>query len=234
MVPAAATSWVRAQLAAAPDGPLEVLHRGPLALYAAAPGPEHPWCVGIVSAHAAAVPNALRLARPGLAELATAELTLEAGVLHVSGRPLRITRVVSAAVPRLRPTRRPGEPGPDFVEERLGLGSGLTPEGDDFLAGWLAVYRAARVATPQTDRRIRAGAHRTTLLSATLLECASRGEVIPAFAAYLRAHGTPAEPAAAAVLSAVGHTSGAALLAGARRALADLSPAGSVGRTRVA
>ena len=47
-----------------------------------------------------------------------------------------------------------------------------------------------------------------------------RGEVIPEFAAYAASLGTPGQAAAEATLTAVGHTSGAGLLEGARWALA--------------
>ena len=72
--------------------------------------------------------------------------------------------------------------------------------------------------TPVVDAAVRALLPRTTLLSATLLDCALHGEVLPEFAAYLAALGTPAEPAAPPTLAAVGHTSGAGLLHGARPA----------------
>ena len=41
--------------------------------------------------------------------------------------------------------------------------SGLTPLGDDLLCGWIATHRAAGVPTPEIDRAVRAGLHRTTL-----------------------------------------------------------------------
>ena len=44
---------------------------------------------------------------------------------------------------------------------------------------------------------MRAALDRTTLLSATLLDCALHGEVLPEFAAYVAALGTPAEHDAA-------------------------------------
>ena len=66
----------------------------------------------------------------------------------------------------------------------LGRGDGLTPLGDDVLCGWLALHRAAGVPTPDVDAEVRAEhLHRTTLLSATLLDCALHGEVMPEFAA---------------------------------------------------
>jgi hypothetical protein len=112
----------------------------------------------------------------------------------------------------------------DGVENLVGRGEGLTPLGDDVLCGWLATHRAARVPTPDVDAEVRRLMPRTTLLSATLLDCALHGEVLPEFAAYLAAVGTPDEPAAAAALEAVGHTSGAGLLHGARLALAGPHP----------
>ena len=95
------------------------------------------------------------------------------------------------------------------------------------LCGWLAVHRAAGVATDDVDAAVRAGLDRTTLLSATLLDCALHGEVIPEFAAYVAALGTAAEPDRAAALAAVGHTSGRGLLAGARLALHRLGHEGA-------
>jgi hypothetical protein len=104
----------------------------------------------------------------------------------------------------------------------VGRGDGLTPYEDDVRCGWLAVHRAAGVPTPTADAAVRAHLDRTTLLSATLLDCATRGEVVPEFAAWVRTLGTPAEPPAAARLAAIGHTSGAGMLHGARLALSAL------------
>ena len=117
----------------------------------------------------------------------------------------------------------PGPLGPDAVARLVGRGDGLTPLGDDALCGWLALHRSVGEPTPAVDAAVRALLSRTTLLSATLLDCALRGEVLPEFAAYLTALGTPEEPARAAALAAIGHTSGAGLLHGAQRALAELA-----------
>jgi len=111
---------------------------------------------------------------------------------------------------------------PAAVGRLVGRGDGLTPLGDDLLCGWLALHRAAGVTTPEIDAAVLALLHRTTLLSATLLDCALHGEVLPQFAAYVAALGTPHEPTAAAALAAVGHTSGAGLLHGAHLALTEL------------
>jgi len=103
-------------------------------------------------------------------------------------------------------------------EDLIGRGSGLTPLGDDVLAGWAATSYAlgARVVLPDARQR-------TTLLSATLLDCARRGEVLPEFRALvvaLRRSDASADRRheiadAARALAAVGHTSGAGLLLGA-------------------
>ena len=90
------------------------------------------------------------------------------------------------------------------------------------LCGWIATHRAAGVPTPEIDSAVRAGLHRTTLLSATLLDCALHGDVLPELGRFLSAVGTAAEPGRAADLRAVGGTSGAGLLQGARLALDDL------------
>ena len=62
----------------------------------------------------------------------------------------------------------------------------------------------------------------TTLLSATLLDCALHGEVLPQFAAYVVALGTHAQAEAESDLLAVGHSTGSGLLEGARWATAEL------------
>ncbi len=84
------------------------------------------------------------------------------------------------------------------------------------------MHRSAGVRTPTIDEAIRLRMRHTTLLSATLLECALHGEVLPQFAAYVVALGTPAQDLAERELLAVGHSTGAGLLEGARWALAEL------------
>lgn len=84
------------------------------------------------------------------------------------------------------------------------------------------MHRAAGLETSAVDTTVRSLLSRTTLLSATLLDCAMHGEVIPEFTAFLAALDTPDEPARAEALAAVGHTSGTGLLEGARSALGSL------------
>jgi hypothetical protein len=190
-----------------------LLHRGPDAVYLDVGGS----CVGVVGTRATAVPCALRTALDVLPDVARG--AVRGGVLHLDDEPLAVGRVVDVAAPRINAS---GGPGSIDAADLVGRGDGLTPYGDDVLCGWLAVHRAAGVATPEVDATVRALAPTTTLLSATLLECAMHGEVIPEFAAWLAALGTDDEEPRAAVLARVGHTSGRGLLEGARRALADL------------
>jgi hypothetical protein len=121
--------------------------------------------------------------------------------------------MVDVSVPALPMAGTPGEVD---AASLVGRGDGLTPYGDDVLCGWLAVTRAAGVPTPEVDAEVRSLAPTTTLLSATLLDCAMHGEVIPQFAAWLAGTG-PVE-----AVQRIGHSSGRGLVEGARLALAGL------------
>jgi hypothetical protein len=114
----------------------------------------------------------------------------------------------------------------DAAERIVGLGPGLTPSGDDILAGLLVSLRLLGEATPNggaavwladwIGAAVTADADtRTTALAATLLHCAARGESGPEVGAVLRAV-TGREPLGPAVrrLLGSGHTSGADLLWG--------------------
>jgi hypothetical protein len=218
-VPVAAPVRVRDRLASAADGPVPVVHRGAHALYVDLAG----WCLGLLATPATAVPCALRLAAPTLGGLEDAAAEVRGGTLLLDGRPVRIGRLLDPRVPGLpTPSGSPAPVPDDLVASRVGRGDGLTPYGDDELCGWLAVHRAAGVPTPEVDAEVRAALGRTTLLSATLLDCALHGEVVPEFAAYVAALGTPDEPDRAARLARLGHSSGRGLLAGARLALTRL------------
>jgi hypothetical protein len=107
----------------------------------------------------------------------------------------------------------------------LGRGDGLTPAGDDLMAGALAgcLLIGAAVGEPSAVAVVEAVAgplgesarHRTTTLSATLLRHACRGEVADAAAALLGAlTGRGSAATACDAVRAVGHSSGPALAAG--------------------
>ena len=174
---------------------------------------------------------------------------VERGTLYLAGNPLRVGRFVDVRVPRIDLGRvlraaspriaeaRPPRPAAaglaaltlaaeidvHLLQRLVGNGDGLTPLGDDVLCGWLAVLVATDGLTDDVAAAVRGTLDRTTLLSATLLDCALHGEVLPEFAAYVAALGTPAEDAAAQALHAIGHTSGAGLWWGAHHALSTLA-----------
>ncbi|WP_295655973.1 DUF2877 domain-containing protein [uncultured Nocardioides sp.] len=237
-LPVSAPARLRGLLARTPDTRLDVVHRGAHALYLALPGAE-PRCVGVVGSRATAVPCAVRLAAPTLHPLTGDRAEVRDGVLLVDGTALPVRRVVDAAVPRLTRAPAVADPlqgidprvaaelagltvDPAHLDSVLGSGGGLTPLGDDVVCGWLAMHRALGAPAPEADDVVRRARERTTLLSATLVQHAADGEVIPEFAAWVAASPTD-EPARAAALAAVGHSSGAGLLHGARHALLHLS-----------
>ena len=232
MVPVAAPVRVRDRLAAAHDGPRPVLHASSTAIYVDLDG----WCLGLVSASATRVPCALWSRVADLAVLGPPTVRVQDCELHVGHHRANITRLADVSAPAvarpasaaLAPVVAP-VPGPTLpadgrlvpahLDQLLGRGPGLTPLGDDVLAGWFAT----RMAAGRPDLALAAVLRRrlgvTTLLSATLLDCALRGETLPQLAAWL---GDPT-PTTTEALLAVGATSGAGLLTGARLALTSLA-----------
>jgi hypothetical protein len=249
---AGAPPRVVAHLRSAPDGPVRVLHQSPAALYVevagrcvgvVAPGAAQVPCALRLPPHISGV-SAQEVLAAG-----AGSPYVERGTLYLAGHPLRVGRFVDVRVPRIdlgrvlraasprmaeaRPPRPAAgglaalRPLPSRIDRHLlrhlvGNGGGLTPLGDDVLCGWLAVLVATGRLTDDVTAAVRGTLDRTTLLSATLLDCALHGEVLPEFAAYVVALGTPDEPAAATTLASIGHTSGAGLLYGARLALTHL------------
>jgi hypothetical protein len=118
-------------------------------------------------------------------------------------------------------------PGP-AVGRLLGRGPGLTPTGDDVLAGALVCLTAlgAPAAAILGSAVLAAAPDATTAVSAGLLRHAARGECVPQLADLLAAVAAGPDPAgsdlprAAGALLAVGHCSGAGLLHGVIVALA--------------
>jgi hypothetical protein len=250
---AGAPPRVVAHLRSAPDGPVRVLHQSPAALYVevagwcvgvVAPGAAQVPCALRLPPHISGV-SAQEVLAAG-----AGSPYVERGTLYLAGHPLRVGRFVDVRVPRIdlgrvlraaspriaeaRPPRPAAgglaalRPLPSRIDRHLlrhlvGNGGGLTPLGDDVLCGWLAVLVATGRLTDDVTAAVRGTLDRTTLLSATLLDCALHGEVLPEFAAYVAVVGTPAEDVAATALTAIGHTSGAGLWWGARHALSTLA-----------
>lgn len=226
----AAPQRVHDRLRQASDGPREVVHASSTAVYVDLDG----WCVGLVSATATRVPCALWSTLPDLGVLDPV-VRVDRGELVVGDRPVRVARLVDPRVSRVgrhevawSEPRNPMTSALDLpadgrltvahLDRLLGRGPGLTPLGDDVLAGWLTT----RAALGRPDDVLAAAVRRrlgvTTLLSATLLDCAIRGEALPQLAGWL---GGPTDATTDALL-AVGATSGAGLLAGAGLALTSV------------
>jgi hypothetical protein len=126
-----------------------------------------------------------------------------------------------------------GRPHTPLRSERrrqlVGRGPGLTPEGDDELAGHLLVLAAVGGAVPDLEPEL----HRTTALSASLLRAAARGYAVPEVVAYVDAvlaGDAATEDLLRPQVGAIGHTSGPALLRGIDTAL-DRAPHPSSERT---
>ncbi|MSO76096.1 MAG: DUF2877 domain-containing protein [Alphaproteobacteria bacterium] len=102
----------------------------------------------------------------------------------------------------------------------IGLGPGLTPSGDDALAGALIALRALghpRAADDVADWLLPLAAHGTGRISLAFLQAATQGEGAAALhdmLATLVTPGTPDLEVALAALDAIGHTSGWDGLAG--------------------
>jgi hypothetical protein len=149
--------------------------------------------------------------------LVVGDLVVEVGRWWAPARPRdAAAQAAGAAGPRVSAP----EPGWDrLVLGLLGLGPGLTPAGDDLLAG-LLVGLAARpeLRDPLAAAVARHAPARTTWLSAELLRLAAAGlaaTAVVAVADALAGHGDDdALPRALPALLAVGHTSGPALARG--------------------
>jgi hypothetical protein len=107
----------------------------------------------------------------------------------------------------------------DLVRRLLGVGPGLTPAGDDVLAGLLVGLWSFGQRAELLRLAVLAGlAAGTTDLSAALLRCAARGESIPQVNQLLQAMSASAWQSrldhAMYELVRVGHTSGTALATG--------------------
>ena len=117
----------------------------------------------------------------------------------------------------------PGVPVDAAPGDLLGLGTGLTPAGDDVLAGLLVgLHHHPRLRDPLAAEVARPARGRTTALSAALLRQAALGHAVPAVldvADGLAGHGGPeALGPALTRLLAVGSSSGAGLAHGLLRA----------------
>ena len=237
-------------LVAGPARTVPVLHAGGDAVYLDLEGT----CLGILGARAVQVPCGVRTQLTHVPEPpAGTPVVVGDGVITMDELEVLVTNIVDTTVPVLSPeaarwggghldglvhgrldavrAQLPGDAldrlqagDPESVGDLLGLGPGLTPLGDDVLAGWLAAAVASRhsgLADLRSNVALNAR-ERTTSLSATLLACAARGEGVPEVRSLL----TGVADANAAVveqslslLLRVGETSGEGLVLGAQLAL---------------
>ena len=123
-------------------------------------------------------------------------------------------------VPRVHVRLRADPPLAVDALALAGRGGGLTPYGDDVLAGYAAGLVLWRADRTQAQAIADAAAPRTTPLAATLLRHAARGELPePAHALLERADPEP--------LCRFGHSSGRGLLLGLALACPDPRPPGA-------
>jgi hypothetical protein len=244
-----ASSWVHRQVTG-PTRTGRVIHAGPDAVYVDLGGS----CLGLLSAAAVRVPCGVRTELAALPSATVgAPASVANGRLVVEGCEALVGRIVDTSLPavdapaaawggahlgelagdRLADTRERlpaaalvqlAEGLPGAVRALLGLGPGLTPLGDDVLAGWLATAAVTgHPARTAIHDAVRVSAHaRTTLLSATLLACAARGEGVPELRALLSgivARSPEAVARSLAPLVSIGHDSGRGILLGALLAL---------------
>ena len=109
-----------------------------------------------------------------------------------------------------------------LVKALVGLGEGLTPSGDDFLVGLLAILHVTGSLSCHTGSPVREQFYEcvrlgTSQLSGEFLRCAFEGHFAEPLVLLLRALCAPATdawPAHAATLAAVGHSSGVDAMVG--------------------
>jgi hypothetical protein len=207
-----ASIWVLGRVAG-PQRSARVLYSDPNALYVDLEG----FCLGVLGARAVQLPCGVRTQLPTLTcvEPGTDAVVEDGGVLFGDTEVL-VTNIVDTTVPVLPPevaarcaarleriagdrldVARSAVPAeslqllaaadPAAVDGLLGVGPGMSPVGDDVLAGWLAAGVSSRHPGLPAVRSAVAlsAAERTTPLSATLLGCAARGEGVPEFRSLL-------------------------------------------------
>jgi hypothetical protein len=173
-----------------------------------------------------------RLARPRVAKFASwlsvgwakaAEAFGEGGRAHhpssrtiVGGHGVASLRLSPPYGPLSRGMTR-GELPARPVRDLVGLGPGLTPSGDDFLIGALAMLDALEQTNMHAalGRAVVAAADRTSPLSASFLRAASAGHVGENLHTMVAAILTGDADASVTAAARIGHTSGWDALAGA-------------------
>jgi len=148
----------------------------------------------------------VRQVRPGASSVA--QLTAAVAGIHCG--------VEQAAIERLRSALAADQGVPAAIDALVGLGQGLTPAGDDVIAGLLTALHAmgrGSFASRISEQALR---NQTTTLSADLLRLAGDGHACLEMLGLLAALHRPDAPVADAIdrLLSIGHTSGADLATG--------------------
>jgi hypothetical protein len=207
-----ASIWVLGRVAG-PQRTARVLYSDQNALYVDLEG----FCLGVLGARAVQVPCGVRTQLPTLTTVDIgAQAVVEDGGVMFGDTEVLVTNIVDTTVPVLAPdiaarcgaqletiagerldaarSELPAQAldqlasaDPVAVDGLLGVGSGMSPVGDDVLAGWLAAGVSSRHPGLPAIRSAVAltASERTTPLSATLLGCAARGEGVPEFRSLL-------------------------------------------------
>jgi len=121
-----------------------------------------------------------------------------------------------------------GSAPPDEAVELIGLGSGLTPAGDDFIGGAMIALRALgreRLADRLAEWALPLAKSNTGRISQAHLACAAAGEGAVALHEIIRAMSLPNRGNLSRCLDAIdtiGHTSGWDILAGAAGAISAM------------
>ncbi len=171
---------------------------------------------------------------PGMARTAGQALARALQATRGAGVEPVLGRAVSRFAQALR--RWPSADPVSCLDQLIGLGAGSTPAGDDAVAGAIATLnalargrgaaggRCARLAN-ELCRALPARIDDTTPLSATLLECAAHGDMLPRLWRCIDEAVAGHRPARAFdELRRVGHDSGHFLAMGAAAALCAATP----------
>jgi hypothetical protein len=173
--------------------------------------------LAVLGARAIQLPFGVRTLLPELPEVATGTVGhVQDGVVSVGDLRVLVTNIVDTTVPVLSPEatawghehlvelvgtrvqqiqeQLPGDAldalgraDPAAVPGLLGVGPGVSPLGDDTLAGFLATAVAIRhPCLPDLRSEVALNAFdRTSVVGATLLACAARGEAVPEFRSFV-------------------------------------------------
>jgi hypothetical protein len=145
------------------------------------------------------------------------QIGLNMGRLAVDDDPIEVVRWWQPPRAQIA-TGRMAFADPPSVERLLGRGPGLTPEGDDILAGWLVMARSIRHPSFRSvlTEISRTSKANTSIFSASLLLHAGSGYGVSPLIAYVNAllQNSKSKFVVREELTRVGHTSGEALAIG--------------------